>query len=130
MREILLLMFSFWLVGPAYAETAEKLASTCKNVVTAKANARLTMLPQDFDSGFCWGAFAAIEQGSMPSGPPQTQGPGICIPENTPRVRLVSTFTEYLMNHPERKGEEFYDVIRDAFRIAFACSAAAPPIKR
>ncbi len=129
MREILMLLFSFWLVGPAYAQTAEKLASTCKNVV-AKGNARITVLPQDFDSGLCWGAFAVVEQSLRPSGPPQKQGPGICIPENSPRVRLISTFNEYLTNHPDRKGEEFYVVLRDALRMALACSAAAPPVKR
>jgi Rap1a immunity proteins len=110
----------------ACAQSAGEMVSACKQVSVAKTNERVTMLPRDFDSGLCWGAFGALEQFVKTSDeakrPPQPAS-GICVPENVARSRLIAAFSDFLKTHPERNQEEFYPVARDALKVAFPCQA-------
>ncbi len=102
------------------------MVSACKLITTAKTSDRVLMVPQDYNSGLCWGAFGALEQiVKTPTGSkwvPQAIL-GVCVPENTPRSRLIAAFTDFAKAHPERSQEDFYPVARDALKAAFACQA-------
>jgi hypothetical protein len=105
-----------------HAQSAGAMASSCKQVVKAAVNQRITVLPRDFDSGMCWGAFVTVEQSVKPAAATKTQpAPGVCIPENTGRTRLIAAFIDFATSHPERAQEDFYLVARDALKAAFPC---------
>jgi hypothetical protein len=108
------------------AQSAGEMASACKQISAAKANERVTMLPHDFDSGLCWGAFGVLEQFVKTSNEakrlPQPPS-GICVAESVGRSRLIVAFSDFLKTHPERNQEEYYPVARDALKAAFPCQA-------
>ncbi len=113
-------------VCTAYAQSAGSMVSACKQIATAKANDRVTLLPQSFDAGLCWGAFGVLEQLTKLSGTTKratTTPAAICIPEDTPRFRLIAAFTEFMKRHPNRNEENFYPVARESLRSAFPCQA-------
>ena len=108
------------------AQSAGEVASACKQISAAKANERVTMLAQDFDSGLCWGAFGVLEQSvktyNKDKRPPQPLS-GTCVPESVARSRLIAAFSDFLRAHPERGQEEFYRVAQDALKAAYPCHA-------
>ena len=126
MRVLRLLVVCCCCVYVTYAQSVGEMVSACKQISVAKTNERVTMLPRDFDSGVCWGAFGALEQFVRTSDeakrPPQAVS-GICVPENVARSRLIAAFSDFLKTHPERNQEEFYPVARDALKAAFPCQA-------
>ena len=126
MRVLRLLVVSCCCVYVTCAQSVGEMVSACKQISVAKTNERVTMLPRDFDSGVCWGAFGALEQFVKTSDeakrPPQPVS-GICVPENVARSRLIAAFSDLLKTHPERNKEEFYPVAGDALKAAFPCQA-------
>jgi hypothetical protein len=116
----------------AEAESVEKMLAACKQVATSSSNVRITVLPQDFDSGLCWGAFGVLEQfvkALNGTKVPSQLGSGICVPDNTARSRLINAFVEFVKAHPDRGQQEFYPAARDALTAAFPCRAGAIPSK-
>lgn len=133
MRILRLLVASCYCVCMTCAQSAGEMVSACTQVSAAKTNERVMMLPRDFDSGLCWGAFGALEQSVKTSNdakrPPQPASE-ICVPENVVRSRLIAAFRDFLKTHPERNQEEFYPVARDALKAAFPCQPALVRGKR
>ncbi len=126
MRGLRLPLISCASICLASAQSAGTMVSACKQVTTAKTSDRVTLLPQDFNSGLCWGAFGAFEQFAKASNGAKGQyqpALGICVPENTPRSRLIAVFAEFAKRHPDRNQEDFYPVARDALKAAFPCRA-------
>ena len=85
------------------AETALEVQSWC----TTTANAPLLAdgkvgLGTTFDDGFCWGAFAAIQDLS--------------------RIEYVKIFLRYVDQHPEQLHMDFAGVARRALAAAFPCT--------
>ncbi len=109
-----------------YAQSAGEMVSACKQIATSKANERLTILPRDFDSGVCWGAFGTLKQSLEALNAGQRQvGSALSVPPDAPRLRLVAAFAEFMKSHPERDQEDFYPVARDALKAAFPCPAGS-----
>ncbi len=106
------------------AQSAGEMLSACKQISSAKTNERVTMLPRDFDSGLCWGAFGTLEQFvKTPTSSKRSvqRISAICLPEDATRVRLIAVVAEFLKTHPERNQEQFYPVAFDALQAAFPC---------
>ena len=49
------------IASSAFAETTEEMLSECKSVAEAEVTEGNVHLPEDFSSGACWGAFAAVQ---------------------------------------------------------------------
>ena len=110
---------------PATAETAEEMLSACRPITLAPVSDGKIAIPSDFQSGLCWGAFAAIEF-NLDTVDSQTQKHlfGVCLPDNRTRPQLIAIFVKYAEAHPERYGDAFMLVAHEAEKIAFPCPAS------
>lgn len=105
---------------PAKAETALQVRSWCHEV----ADARFThdgklYMPQTFDSGFCWGAFAALQNLGDAIVADEKKLLGFCAPSD--RVQLIKVFMRYVDQHPEIGNRTFAEIAARAFIEAFPC---------
>ena len=123
----LLIVVAFSAVTPSYASTAEEMLSACRLITTAKISNGNINLPQDFDSGVCWGAFETLDYMLMTVNF-ATQKPmfGVCLPENRTRPQLIAIFVKYAENHPARYSDDFIPVAFAAAKDAFSCPASKP----
>ena len=111
--------------GMTRAQSVSEMMAACKQVSGAKANERVTMLPRDFDSGLCWGAFATLEQHVKAQSESKRQpGNGACVAKDAARASLIAAVNAFLKAHPERGQEEFYRVALDALKASFPCQPA------
>lgn len=121
----LLLFFGMLLVGSPklHAETTEVLLSDCRPVTQAKVTASgEVVMNADFESGFCWGAFATIDQMLMTINS-KTKNPifNVCLPKNHTRYQMIAIFVRYAEKHPDRYNEDSPWVAFDAAKEAFPC---------
>jgi len=108
------------LAGAAFSETTERMVSACKGVVEATQLGDKTIkLPQDFDTGLCWGAFAALQYAINIY--TQEMMFGVCAPEKSTRSQLIAIFVEYAKKHPERYHEDSFLVAINALHDVFPC---------
>lgn len=87
---------------PAAGQSAERLLSDCKTLVSAPVTEQGIKLHEDFATGFCWGVFSALQRlvGTKDDrGRPQF---GICPPKESTRSQYVTIFAKYADQHPER----------------------------
>jgi hypothetical protein len=107
---------------PAFGQSSEDMMSACRKVVDAQVSDQTVVLPTDFHSGMCWGAFASIQAASRII---YTDEPRpvlrVCAPASSTRTQLVAVFMRYAKEHPERLHEGFFQVAWDALRQAFPC---------
>jgi hypothetical protein len=120
----LLLSFSSW-GAEMEDETALQVQSWCREVINAKLGANDTILLKrsNFYTGFCWGAFASIQQFStyVPRGSTDRLL-YICTPPTSTRLQLIKIFSKYVDDHPETAHEDFSDIAFQALVKAFPCS--------
>lgn len=108
-----------------HQESAEQMVSYCRGFVDAKLSGDMIDFPTNYDSGMCWGAFAAfqtaiaIHQKGMPE---NVMALGVCAPAESRRSQLIQIFVTYAKQHPERYHENFFIVALDATQKAFRCS--------
>jgi hypothetical protein len=110
-----------------FAESAEVMLSACREVASARVSENTAEIPEDFDSGMCWGAFAATQKAIVITNSRNaSEGPvlGVCAPSESNRTQLIAVFIEYARTHPERLHEDFFLVALDALRKAFPCGQA------
>lgn len=104
-------------------ESAGEIASICIAVVNTEAgpDGELHFKPT-FDSGRCWGTFAAVQAlsriKSVADRPPLL---GICAPADTTRRDLVKIFIDYVNSHPESRTQDFSVVAIIALRSQYPC---------
>ncbi len=126
MRVVRLLFASWCGVCLICAQSAGEMVSACGRIASLKAKERLTILPNDFESGVCWGAFAILRQSIETLNAAQRQSSsGACLRDDLPRARLIAAFTDFVKARPERSQEDFYPVARDALKAAFPCPAGS-----
>ena len=118
------LIAAFLFSVPCQAETAEEMMSSCRDLSTVKVRDANVQLPQDFDSGVCWGSFAMVQKMTrvvhLENGV-YVPTFGLCAPEESTRTQLIQVFEQYATKHPERLHEEFWSVVQTALREAFPC---------
>jgi hypothetical protein len=105
----------------AFSETAEEMISACRAVAKAKVSGGKIGLDTDFDSGVCWGAFAAFQQAIRYTGAGGKSYFDICSPANGSRSQLIQVFLVYAKRHPEKYNEDFFSVALLASHEAFQC---------
>lgn len=104
----------------SHAETAEEMLSACRPIVQARVSDGRIDLPQTFDAGSCWGAFAALHQAMMllENGKPSLH---VCLSGDTTRTELIAIFVRYVEIHPKVYSENFALVAVNALGEAFPC---------
>jgi len=107
------------------AETTEEMVSFCKAISTAKIVSGQISLPQDFNSGVCWGAFATI-QTVVTIADPNTLKPffPVCVPAGSTRTQLIQIFLVYAQAHPEEYQKDYFAVALTSMRKAFPCPSS------
>ena len=107
----------------AKAETALEVQSWCKAVVNGKLGANDTIsYPPNHDTGFCWGAFGAIQDLSKYVGHDGTRLLRFCAPADSSRFQQIEVFSKFVDDHPEDAHYVFVCVARQALAFAFPCS--------
>lgn len=105
------------------AQTAQQMLSACRALAKANVTAEGVAVPQDFDSGVCWGAFATIQTVIV-----HVRGEQrlyrVCAPAPSTRTQLVAIFAKYAEDNPRRLHEDFFEVVMDGLRQAFPCPPA------
>jgi hypothetical protein len=105
----------------ARAETALEVQSWCKELVHAKIPAdNRVFFKEDVYSGFCWDAFAVIQQFSRYTRN-GTLLLGMCAPADSTRLQFIKIFSKYVDDHPETAHRSFADVARLSLTEAFRC---------
>jgi hypothetical protein len=108
-------------------ETALVVQSWCKAIVSAKFGAdRRVFFTQNQDTGFCWGAFATIQELSKYASSENARMLGICTPSTSTRIQLIKIFSKYVDDHPEAANQSFSDVALLSLTQAFPCTGAGP----
>jgi len=103
------------------AETAQEVRSWCKPFLNAKIEPNGTFYaPKSHDSGFCWGAFAVIQEIFSMTGP-AGGSPRVCLPSPSNRLQLIAVFAAYVDRHPELSRLGFADVAPRSLEKAFPC---------
>jgi len=106
----------------SHQESAGQMVAYCSGFAKSLSGDRVSS-PINFDSGMCWGAFAALQQAiSLVSTSENIHDLGVCAPTSNTRSQLIEIFVTYAKQHPERYHEVFFLVALDATQKAFPCS--------
>jgi hypothetical protein len=109
----------------AQGQSAQEMRSACREIAAARVMDHAVTIPQSFDSGVCWGAFAVVQTavGLIDAGD-ASKLPffRVCAPKQSTRTQLIAIFVEYARVHPESLHEEFFFVAIAALRTAFPCN--------
>lgn len=102
------------------AETAQRMRSYCQAVIEAKSNPNGSIsIDENFLSGWCWGAFGALQNlGRLYDTKPTL---GFCAPAESTLTQHAAVFSAYTDKHPERLHEDWYLVALTALQEAFPC---------
>src|ERR1700722_6548286 len=122
MQSTVLLAVSLYLPVMASAETAERMLSACKGVSEAKmTDDDHVQLPEDMDTGMCWGAFSVIDTAFRLADvikPATSTTPALIRPplkacfagKKISRTQEVAIFVDYAKRNPQRLHEDFFFV--------------------
>jgi len=96
--------------------------SACRPISESKVTNDTIELKSDYDTGLCWGAFAAIQRLSATE--IGNSGPLLraCVPRDSTRTQLIAIFVRFAQKHPERYQEDFVFVTLSALKSAFPCN--------
>jgi hypothetical protein len=100
------------------------MVSNCKELSEAKISAHQISVPQDFETGVCWGSFGTILDAifvvpdSFPKDGPMLH---VCAPQEVTVTQLVQIFIAYTKQHPEQLHKEYFFVALSALKGAFPC---------
>ena len=116
----LALVMVFALGCGCHAETTEEMVSSCEAISAAGViSGGQVSLPQDFDSGVCWGAFATIQTVITLCRPKTTSRPFLsgCVPAGSTRTQLIQVFLVYAQSHPEEYQKDYFLVALTSLRL-------------
>jgi hypothetical protein len=122
----LVLVMVFALGCACRAETTEEMVSSCKAIsTTGQVVHGHVSLPQDFDSGVCWGAFATIQTVVAFVDPITLKHffP-VCVPAGSTRTQLIQIFLVYAEAHPEEYQKDYFVVALTSMSKAFPCPSS------
>lgn len=105
-------------------ETTLEVQSWCQPFKTVEIQSDHSIaIPTDFNTGSCWGAFAAIQDLSGLVDAPRAHTPILlfCPPETGSRLQYIKIFLRYVDQHPEQGHLGFAGTARLALAEAFPC---------
>ena len=106
----------------AYAESAAEMLSACKTLADVRVQGDTVQMPQDYESGLCWGAFSVIQRIIyQPTAVGRGRLYGVCAPVESKRSQLIAIFVEYMRRNPKRLHEDSFTVAREALAESFPC---------
>jgi len=114
-----------------HAQSAEEMASNCKDFATARVSNDTVAVPSTNDSGICWGAFLSFQSAIGFFGHEYLDGTysptlrpifGVCAPKDSTTSQLIKVFISYTDRHPEQLHKDFFVVALFAGREAFPCA--------
>ena len=105
-----------------FADSTQVMLSACKSITSAKITDEMVMLPEDLQSGRCWGAFGIIQEviGHVDS-KSRRHFYGVCAPPESRRSQLIAIFVNYAEKNPQRLHEDFFWVAIDSLKASFKC---------
>jgi Ssp1 endopeptidase immunity protein Rap1a len=112
------------LATPAFAETALEMQSECASFRSANLRGNMVEFDQTFDTGVCWGAFAAIQAATVTTGANNDRLLGVCPSPESTRVEFIKIFLRRVDEHPEVGHLNFWPVALNALIAAFPCKAS------
>ena len=122
MHKLALLLFLSAIARPVLAESTEEMLSSCRRLAEANVANTEVELPQDFETGRCWGAFAVIQKvTALVIAPSKQPALLVCSPSESTRTQYIAIFVEYTKRNPRRLNEDFFFVALTALREAFPC---------
>lgn len=112
--------------SPAGTERAGEMQSYCKRIIEGDRGSSgenpTVQFGRTFETGVCWGAFAAI-QGAYTVYRASKDGRigaiGACLPVGGTRVDVIRVFSAYLDKHLDRLGDSFFEVVNDALNETY-----------
>ena len=106
---------------PCSCETAEEMLSACRPITQAKISNGTINLPQDFESGTCWGAFGMLQSVLFLQEPDGQRTLHACVPSDTTRTALIAMFVKYVEEHPEDYSKGFHLVALNSVLMVYPC---------
>ena len=112
------------LASPVFAtDSAQDLFQSCEKLITeAESHGEKIMMTGSYNDGYCWGAFAMIQEslniGFSPDSHPAFY---VCLPPSSTRVQLIRIFVKYVHEHPEYLHRDAFKVTRLALLEVFPC---------
>ncbi len=101
------------------AYSAEYMLSSCRPIVVeSNVTEQGVSFPQSFETGFCWGAFSAIQRAMVYAG---ERGPRVCAPAESTLTQLITVFVRYTDLHPAELHEHYFLIALRSLRAAFPC---------
>jgi hypothetical protein len=115
----------FWAIAlPAHAETALQVYSWFKDIAEHSKALEYGnwFMKSTFDNGYCWGAFATIQELSgFMEHDTKRHILAICLPDGSGRMQIIKVFTRYVDEHPELSHQEFSIVALNSLVKAYRC---------
>jgi hypothetical protein len=124
LKVFFLLGVAICIVPSIRAQSAEEMISNCKELSEAKISDHKIAVPQDFESGVCWGAFGTVLDAifvvpdSFPKDGPMLH---VCAPQEVTVTEIIQIFIAYTKQHPEQLHKEYFFVALAALKGAFPC---------
>lgn len=122
MRSVIAILFLLT-ASPAVAETALEVQSWCRAVANAEIREDgFIHFFSNQETGFCWGAFAGIQDFVIWTDKDGARILGLCVPAKATRLQLIKIFVKYVDDSPNIAHEPFTGVAVRAFAAAFPCA--------
>jgi hypothetical protein len=102
------------------AETAGEMVSACRAIEAAEVQNNHLMLPQDFKSGQCWGAFGVLQAVTSYLNPDKTPMLSVCATHGT-RTQMIAIFISYVARHPATYNKDFELVALASLMEEYPC---------
>lgn len=107
--------------GTTMAQSALEMRSWCAPVVSAYMKNGTVKLPQDFDTGYCWGAFRSIQLITGYVDRDERRILGLCLPPEIKLSQIIMIFSNYVEQHPKEGHKTYESVALDALHSTFPC---------
>jgi Rap1a immunity proteins len=106
----------------AAMDSARELAAKCQGVETIKnVKRRQVYIPNNADSLRCWGYMEAIQNFLVLSDPDGHGFLGVCAPEDTTLLQLVTSFLAFVRKHPGEMDDSPAVIAIRAMQEAYPC---------
>lgn len=105
-----------------FPQSARRMVSACLTISAAETSDRGIRLTQDFETGFCSGAFSTLQKVVAKVDASEATVYGVCGPPDSRLSQLIAVFVNYARDHPERLHEPYFDVALASLRQAFPCT--------